>query len=99
MVDLIVLLFSVPVGALFFFQARWLIRLLLGCYEKAERRVARCFGIYGALLIPLVYGIRFIEDAVPGTFGRILAMGLFAADSLLLAGPCFVLGLKVSRTR
>jgi hypothetical protein len=99
MTDLVVLLFSIPLGVLFFFEGRWLIRLLLGRYEKAERGVARCFGIYGALLIPLVYGIKFIEGAVHGSLGKILAIGLFAADCLLLAWPSFVLGLKVSRTR
>jgi hypothetical protein len=70
MPDLIVLSFSIPLGVLFFFQTRWLIRLLVGRYEKAERRVARYFGLFGASLIPLVYGTRLIEDAVPGGVGK-----------------------------
>jgi hypothetical protein len=99
MPDLIVLLFSIPLGLLFFFQTRWLIRLLLGRYEKEERRVARLFGVYGTLLIPLVYGIGFIEDAFPGRLGKTLAVGLFAADCLLIAWPSFALGMKESRRR
>jgi len=97
MLDQIVLLFSVPVGFLFFFQARWLVRLLLRRYEREERMLAVFFGIYGALLIPLAYGVKFIEGAFPGRLGKVLAAGLFAADCLLIAWPSFVLGIKESR--
>jgi hypothetical protein len=100
MPDLFVLLFSIPLGLLFFFQARWLIRLLLGRYEKAERRVARSIGIFGALLIPLDYGTRLIEEAVHGNVGKMLATGLVVVAVFLLLGwPSFVLGLKQSRMR
>ena len=96
----IALLFCVPLGLLLFFEMRWLIRHLLGRYEKAERTVARSFGMFGALLIPLVYGNGLIEHAVPRTLGRVLANGLVATAVFLLLGwPCSVLGLKLGRMR
>ncbi|MFZ0337127.1 MAG: hypothetical protein WAL45_03785 [Terracidiphilus sp.] len=98
MLNLIVLLFSVLLGLLFFFQARWLIRLLLGRHEKQERRAALSFGIFGALLIPLAYGTGLIEGAVSGSLGKILSTGLVvAAVCLFLGGPFFMLGMKESR--
>jgi peptidoglycan/LPS O-acetylase OafA/YrhL len=71
------LLLCLPIGILFFFEARWLIRYAVGRYEQRERRAARIFGIFGASLIPLMYCFGRIEGAFPGRLGKAIAMGFF----------------------
>jgi hypothetical protein len=91
------LFLCIPIGLLFYFEARWLIRYLLGRYEEKERRAARFFGVFGALLIPLIYCFGHIEDAFPGPAGRAIATGFFAAVSWGLSYPFFKTCLKESR--
>jgi hypothetical protein len=57
----IALLFYVPVGLLFYFEARWFFRRFAGRCEYRERRAARLWGLFGGLLIPLIYCFGFIE--------------------------------------
>ena len=77
----IALLLCVPIGFLFYFEARWLIRHLFGRYEQRERRAARLFGALGASLIPLMYGFGLIEKALPGHLGHTIAFGFFFAGT------------------
>jgi hypothetical protein len=79
------LLLGIPIAFLFFFEARWLIRYASGRYELRERRAARLFGVFGALLIPLIYCFGLIEDAFPGRLGETIAVGSFAIIGGLVA--------------
>jgi hypothetical protein len=81
------LLFCIPIGLLFYFEARWLIRYFSGRFEQKERRAARLFGIFGVLLIPLIYCSGLIEHEFPGRFGKPIAIGLCAVVFLGLFGP------------
>jgi hypothetical protein len=72
-----VLLLCIPIGFLFYFEARWLIRYASGRYEQRERWAARFIGVFGVSLIPLIYSFRLIEDAFPGRLGKSIAIGLF----------------------
>jgi hypothetical protein len=91
------LLLCLPIGLLFYFEARWLIRYLLGRYKEKERRAALFFGIFGALLIPLIYCFGHIEDESPGSAGKAIAAGFFVAVSWVLAYPFFKTCLKESK--
>ncbi|MGA2167655.1 MAG: hypothetical protein ABSG62_05545 [Terracidiphilus sp.] len=71
------LLLCIPIGFLFYFEARWLIRYALGRYEQRERRAARLFGVFGASLIPSMYCFGIIEEAFPGRLGKTIAIGFF----------------------
>jgi hypothetical protein len=81
------LLLCIPIGALYYFAARWLLRFFLGRYELKERRAACLFGAFGALSIPMIYCCGLVGDAVPGRFGQAVADGLFAVVALGLIGP------------
>jgi hypothetical protein len=83
----IALLLCIPLGFLFYFEARWLLRFFLGRYEQKERRAARLFGAFGALSIPLIYCTGLLGDAIPGRFGRTTAAGLFGVATMGLIGP------------
>ncbi len=72
----IALLFCIPIGLLFYFEARWLSRRLAGRYELRERRAARFWGFFGALLIPFIYCFGLLEDAFPGRLGKALSVGI-----------------------
>jgi hypothetical protein len=74
------ILLCLPIGFLFFFEARWLIRYALGRYEKRERRAAQLFGVFGASLVPLIYCFGLVGDAFPGRNGKLIADGFFAAS-------------------
>ena len=74
-------LLCIPVGLLFYFEARWLIRYCLGRYEQKERKAARLIGAYGALFIPIIFGFGSIERAIPGRVGELTAYGFFVAVS------------------
>jgi hypothetical protein len=78
----IAILLCIPIGLLFYFGARWGIRYASGRYELRERKAARLFGVFGALLIPLVYFFGRIEDALPGTLGKSIAIGFFMIVAL-----------------
>ena len=79
----IALLFCAPIGLLMYFEVAWLMRHIVGRYEDRERRAARLFGVFGALLIPLIYCFGRIEGAFPGRLGETLATGLL----LVVAWP------------
>jgi Na+-driven multidrug efflux pump len=83
----IALLFCIPIGILYYFAARGLIRFFLGRYEQKERRAACLFGAFGTLSIPLIFCSRLVGDAISGRFGRAVADGLFAVVALGLIGP------------
>jgi hypothetical protein len=74
----IALFLGIPIGAVFYFEARWLIRYVSGHYEQRERKAARIMGVFGALLVPIIYCIGTIEEAVPGSLGKTLAFGFIA---------------------
>jgi len=73
------LLLGIPIGLLFYFESRWLIRYASGRFEQRERRAARLFGVFGALLVPLIYCFGLIEDAFPGLVGKTMANGVLVA--------------------
>ena len=83
----IALLFCIPIGILFYFAARWLLRFFLGRYEQKERRAALIFGAFGALSIPLIFCAGLVGDAIPGSLGRTVAGALFAVVALGLISP------------
>jgi len=81
------LLLCIPIGLLFYFAARWLLRFFLGRCEQKERRAALTFGAFGALSIPLIYCSGLVGDAISGRLGRAVAGGLFGIAALALIGP------------
>ncbi len=83
----IALLFCVPIGLLFYSEARWLLRFFLGRYERKERRAARLFGAFGALSIPLIYCSGLVGSAISGKLGETVAGVLFSVAALGLIGP------------
>jgi hypothetical protein len=85
------LLLCIPIGLLFYLEARWLIRYLLGRYEKRERKAACLFGAFGASLVPLINCFRLIEDALPGRLGTTIASGFFMVAAMGLVGTIFAI--------
>jgi hypothetical protein len=85
----IALLLCIPIGILFYFEARWLIRYALGRYEQRERRAARFFGVVGASLIPLIYCSGLIGSAFPGRLGKTIEIGFCVVAILGVASPIF----------
>jgi hypothetical protein len=83
----IALLLCIPIGFLFYFEARLLIRYCLGRYEQREPKAARLIGVFGALLIPLVYCFGLIEDSFPGNLGKATAVGFFWVASGGFSSP------------
>ena len=81
------LLFCIPVGLLFYAEGRWLFRRLVGHYNEKERRAALLWGLFGGLLIPVIFCYGLIEDAVPGILGRALGTGLFMAVGFACCSP------------
>ena len=82
--------FCIPIGALYYFAARWLLRFFLGRYERNERRAARLFAAFGTLSIPLIYCSGLVGDAIKGRFGQAVAGGLFAVVTMGLIGPLLI---------
>jgi len=91
------LLFCIPIGLFSYFEARWLLRHLMGRYEREEHRAARYFGVLGALLIPLIYCFGWIQDVFPGSLGEILATAFFMAAAYGLIAPIFSTLMKWSK--
>ncbi|MGA2753100.1 MAG: hypothetical protein ABSE53_04980 [Terracidiphilus sp.] len=83
----IALLLGIPLGFLFYFEGRWLLRFFLGRYEQKERRAARFFGAFGALSIPLICCSGLIADAIPGPLGKAVSGGFFGIATIGLVGP------------
>jgi hypothetical protein len=81
------LILCIPIGLLFYFGARWLLRFLLGRYEQKERRAALFFGAFGALSIPLIYCSGLVGDTIGGRLGETVDGVLFAVAALGLIGP------------
>jgi hypothetical protein len=80
------LVFCIPIGVLFYFEARWLIRYAVGRFEHRERKAARFCGAFGVSLIPLIYCFGLIQEAYPGTLGKTIAYGLLAAATWVFFG-------------
>jgi hypothetical protein len=70
------LLLCIPIGFLFYLQARWLFLRIFRRYGEKERRVARLFGLLGLLLVPLAYGFSLLKNAIPGKPGEAIARGI-----------------------
>jgi len=81
------LLLCIPIGLLFYFEARWLLRFFLGRYEHKERRAAYSFAAFGALSVPLIYVSGIIGDAISGRLGVVFAGLVFSAVAILLMSP------------
>jgi hypothetical protein len=62
----IALLFCIPIGFLFYFMARFLLRSWFCRYEWRERRAACVWGAFGALIIPAIWIAGCLEDEYPG---------------------------------
>ena len=79
--------FCIPIGALYYFAARSLLRFFLGRYEQKERNAARLFGAFGALSLPLIYCFGLVGNSISGKFGHAIAGGLFGIVALALVSP------------
>ena len=84
------LLLCIPIGLLAYFEARWTIRYVLGRYEQRERRAARLIGVYGALIIPLIYVCGLAGDSFSQPTGKIVTAVLFSSITAAFIGPMFV---------
>jgi len=87
----VALLFCIPIGLLFWMEARWFFRRFLDRYEKRERRAASVWGLFGALLVPMIYCYGVIQDALPGVLGRTIATGFFVVVGLGVCSPIFAI--------
>ena len=87
----IALLLCIPIGFLFYLEARWLTRYLFGRFELRERKAARLFGVFGALLIPIIYCFGLIEYSFPGKLGKAIAFGFLWVATMGIFGPIFVI--------
>jgi hypothetical protein len=85
------LLLCIPIGALYYFGARWLVHIFLGRYHEKERRAALLLGASGTLSIPLICCSGLIGDAISGRFGRAIGGTLFAVVALGLMGPLLMI--------
>lgn len=83
------LLLCIPIGLLAYIEARWMVRYVLGKYEARERRAARLVGIYGALIIPLIFVCGLAGNSLSGRTGKIITPVLFALISAGFVGPVF----------
>ncbi|HEY1804052.1 MAG TPA: hypothetical protein VGG45_06185 [Terracidiphilus sp.] len=83
------LLLCVPIGLLAYLEARWMVRFVLGRYGERERRAVRLVGIYGALIIPLIYVCGLAGASVSGRMGRIVTPVLFALIFGVFVAPLF----------
>ncbi len=73
----VALLLCIPIGFLFYFEARWLLRYTVGHYERKERKVARVLGVFGGLLIPAIYCFGRLGATFPGRVGEMFTIGLW----------------------
>jgi hypothetical protein len=80
------LLFCIPIGYLMFLEARYLLKYWAGRYEERERKAARVFGVFGGLLIPVIYCSGLTEDAFPGKIGKVAVAGLWFTLAAVVAG-------------
>lgn len=87
----VALLFCIPIGLLFWMEARWFLRRFLNRYELRERRAASAWGLFGALLIPVIYAHGLIQEAFPGITGKAIATGFFVAVALGCCSPIFAI--------
>lgn len=85
------LLLCIPIGFLFYLEARWLIRRLFKSYEKDKRRAALLFSLLGALVVPIFYCFGRLEDAFPGRSGETIANGFLLAVLGVFFFPIYAL--------
>lgn len=83
----IALLLCAPIGFVAYFEARWLIVHLIGPFESRERKAARICGLFGVMLVPILFCFGYIEREYPGKTGENLAMGFLAIVCFAFAGP------------
>jgi hypothetical protein len=83
------LLLCIPIGLFAYFEARWMIRFVLGRYEQRERRAALLVGAYGALIIPLIYVCGVAGDAFSRHIGKFITPVMFALISAVFVLPVF----------
>lgn len=89
----IALLFCIPTGFAFHYEARWLIRWATGRFGLKERRGVLAFGVFGGLLIPMIYCAGFTERAVSGEFEKYVAAArtmIVGVSIAVFAGWMFV---------
>jgi hypothetical protein len=82
----IALLFCIPIGFAFYYEARWLTRYYMGRYELTERRGALAFGVFGGLLIPIIYCAGCAEESFSGKIGKMIAVGITVFAGMIIAG-------------
>lgn len=87
----VALLFCIPIGLLFWIEARWFFRRFLNRYELRERRAASVWGLFGALLIPVIYAYGLIQEAFPGIAGKAVATGFVVVVGLGIFSPIFAI--------
>jgi hypothetical protein len=71
----IALFLGIPIGFLFYLEARWLTLRIFRRYGENECKVARLFGVLGLLMVPLIYCFGLLENAIPGKLGEAIAEG------------------------
>jgi hypothetical protein len=81
------LLLCVPIGALFYFEMRWVIKRFFGSYGQKEIAAARLWGLFGALIIPFIYCSGLIGSLFPQRFETIVIAGIFVALSSAVLLP------------
>jgi len=84
------LFLCVPIGLLAYFEARWLIRYVSERYAQRERKAVRLVGVYGALIIPLIYVCGRAGDSFSSPTGKIVTAVLFSLITAAFVGPMFV---------
>lgn len=82
----VALLFCIPIGFAFYYEARWLIRWATGRYGLKERREALAFGVFGGLLIPMIYWGGRAESAFSGEIEKTVTLGITMAVGASVAG-------------
>jgi hypothetical protein len=80
------LLFCIPIGIAFYFEARWLIRWATRRCDLKERRLAIAFGVLGALLIPVAYSACLAQSALSERLEKTIAVGIIVAVAGCIAG-------------
>jgi hypothetical protein len=76
------LLLCIPIGFVFFLIARFLLRYVMGHYE---RRAALIFGFFGALFIPIIWISGCLEEEFPTISGSVISTVLLSVEILVIA--------------
>jgi hypothetical protein len=79
------LLLCIPIGFVFFLLARFLLRFVMGHYERPERRAALIFGFFGALLIPTIWVGGCLDEEFPTFLRMWITQLMFLVEVLTVA--------------